>query len=279
MSPTELNQHIGEGHSAGTLQNALASDDRFMKLNKGNQYGLRSWGLEEYSGIAVEIAERLERAGGQVSLEDLVVDLVEHFGVSANSVRMYAHSPAFVVEDGMVRNRDENEAYHVNSEVSRVAGLYLDHDDVIYHLLVDDDVLRGSGRRLPNAAAVALAVTPGRRRVFTHLDTGSEVVISWPVTATMGASLGSIRALAQHVSAQRGDYVRLHLFNERNECAVEVVDPTSLSGLTGLEFSNGNELSVLAAAMDTDEASVRARPAVTWRRKSVETTARRSSVA
>ena len=78
----ELNSRIGDGYATSTLQNALSSDERFVRISKAQEYALREWGLEEYSGIAQELTERIERAGGSVSLNEVVLELVSQFGVA-----------------------------------------------------------------------------------------------------------------------------------------------------------------------------------------------------
>jgi hypothetical protein len=172
----ELDIWIGGGHAYSSLRNVLASDQRFVRLDKFHRFGLREWDLEEYSGIAQEITERIERAGGVASLDSIIEELVDQFGVSENSVRMFANAPAFVREHGFVRLRTTDDAYQVDTRINRVSGLYVDSDErVIFHMDVDRDTLRGSGRSLPEAAATAFGLRPGARggRVLAcHCDDG-----------------------------------------------------------------------------------------------------------
>jgi hypothetical protein len=68
------------------------------------EWGLVEWGLEEYSGIAEEIAQRIGREGGRALLTDVVAE-VARFGVRESSVRMYAEAPMFVIEGDWIRTK------------------------------------------------------------------------------------------------------------------------------------------------------------------------------
>ena len=256
LSVEELNVHIGEGHSTGTLRNALNIDPRFVRLDKAGRFGLASWGLEEYSGIAQEIIERIERGGGSADVEEIVDEFVAGFGVSEASVRWYASSPAFVVEGGQVRLRTKDEPYEPDLRVARVRGLYAPPGGVIVHFTTDKDILRGSGRGLWEPAAALLGVLPGGRREFA-CDTGGRVVVSWPATSTMGPSIGSIRSLAFALGLQEGEPLRVVFDSATSRCRAERVTPTSLEGLTGLQLGTGAETAGLANAIRVEEIELR----------------------
>lgn len=258
-SVEEVNAHIGEGHAASSLRNVLAADSRFIRLDKASNFGLAEWGLEEYSGIAQEIIERVERGGGSADLEDLVSELVEQFGVSASSVRMYAGSPAFVVNNGRVLRRSPDEPYVPDERIERVRGLYAAPDgQVIVHDIVDKDVLRGSGRQMPEAAAALMGIRPGGRVDF-DFSGDSRIVVSWPATSVMGPSLGSVRSVATKLGLGAGDAFRLIFDPTTMTCSAEVVDAETIEGLTGLSVAPGRELSALASALRVEPQAVRSR--------------------
>ena len=48
---------------------------RWMTASRG------AWGLEEYSGIAEEIGQEIDRRGGSAAIEDLVATLVRQFSL------------------------------------------------------------------------------------------------------------------------------------------------------------------------------------------------------
>jgi hypothetical protein len=255
----EINSHIGEGHAGSSLRNQMSIEPRFARLDKANNYGLTEWGLEEYSGIAQEIVERIQRTGGPVLLEDLVIEFVDSFGVSATSVRTYAASPAFVLENGLVGLRPADLAFQPDEEVARARGVYVFGDGrVSIHDTVDADVLRGSGRKMPEPAAAALGIRPGRRANYDY-DHETRVVVSWPAMSANGPSLGSVREIAHKLELAAGAEFRVIFDPSTLTCTAEAVDRTSLRGLTGLTVPDGEELATLAAALRADELSVRSR--------------------
>lgn len=253
-----INEAIGEGHASSSLRNVLASDSRFVRLDKAGTFGLAEWGLEEYSGIAQEIRERIERRGGEVEVDELVAEFVGKFGVSETSVRMYAASPAFVLNEGFVRLRRDDEPYVADTRIARVRGLYLRQSgEVTVEICVDHDVLRGSGRQFYEAAAIALGVGPGERREFVFTDT-TRIVVSWPATAVMGPTLGSVRQAALSLDLSEGETFRLILDPRDGTAHAVAVDPTSLEGLTGLDVAEEDAATVLATAIGVEVKELRA---------------------
>ena len=93
---------IGEGHNAKGVRGRLFEDKRLMRVNR-TEWALAAWGLEEYTGITDEIAQRIDEAGGQIELNAVVKEIVRQFGVQENSVFAYAAAPMFVVEGDHIR--------------------------------------------------------------------------------------------------------------------------------------------------------------------------------
>ena len=258
ISASEMNELIGEGHALSSVQNVLSADNRFMRVSMDLTYALTEWKWEEYSTAAQEIVERIERAGGEAVLDDVVIELFNHFGLKEGTVRAYAASPAFVVNDGMIRLRGRDEEIAVNDRVASAEGLYLRPDGcVVFHLPVDADVLRGSGRSIPNPLSVTVGVRPGDVRDFS---TGAQgrVRVSWPATAVTGAAIGSTRALVEQLDAKIGDVVRFVFDLDAESVEGFIVSGSSLSDLTGLSLTPGGEAAELAAAIRVDPLEVRA---------------------
>jgi len=153
-------ERIGEGHSTRTVLNGLAQDARVGRAGK-KTWGLRSWGVEEYSGIVDEIVERIDRDGGSCDVESLVEELRSTFSVTENSVRLYLSTLAFVIEGGRVRRRTDDEPWTIDDRLAVARGAYRNDNALRLRLPVTKDVLRGSGHAIHPAVAVALAVAPG----------------------------------------------------------------------------------------------------------------------
>lgn len=256
VSVEEMNRLIGDGHADSTLQNVLSSDDRFVRVSMRREYALAEWGWEEYSTVAQEIAERIERSGGEANLNDVMIALFNDFGLKEATVRAYAASPAFVVTNGVIRMRRSDEEYIVNSHIASAQGLYERPDGCfVFHLPVDRDVLRGSGRTIPNSLSAALGVRPGDVR---SLNAGStHIRVSWPTTSITGAAIGSTRSIASALNAVEGDVMRLVFDPDRGNVEASLVSGSSLSALTGLELTEGREAAEIAAAIGVEPFEVR----------------------
>ena len=256
----ELAREIGGNTAERSLLNALQSDKRFMRVRK-NGYGLREWGLEEYSGIANEIAERIERAGGTVELESLVTDMVRCFGVAASSVMMYAEAPRFVLSNGMVRFREEHEIVPPVNRVRDACGLFPDPRRHRVHLMVtvDQDVLRGSGMGIRPEVAYALGIKPGERLHF-DIDGTASLLVSWPDSSAVGPSLGSTRAIANATGAISGASILISFDLKARTAVAHMIPPntTDLPLLTGLDIVSGRELDVIGESLGCDRNEVRA---------------------
>jgi hypothetical protein len=263
-TPEELTERIAEGHNPRSVRNRLFEDPRVVRVDK-HRVALRDWNMEEYSGIAEEIAQRIREHGGVAPLDEVVCDLVETFGVAESSVRAYAETPMFVRDANSVRLRGDHEVYAASAgELSECAGAYLLPDGgVSYAVRVDADVLRGSGRGCPRALALALGVAPGRERSFTAGT--SEFRVTWPKASATGPALGSTRHFAEALGLRAGDYLRLtfipgdQVVTATGSSAKELATAPSLAlleELTGLQTVGEDPRQVLGRAMGVAASTV-----------------------
>ncbi|WP_241473997.1 hypothetical protein [Mycolicibacterium neoaurum] len=70
-------------------------------------------------------------------------------------------------------------------------------------MAVDHDMLRGSGRPIPQPVTRAAGVNPGQRLTFT--GPSGELTLVWRLSSTTGGSVGSMRSHARAVDAVKGD--------------------------------------------------------------------------
>ena len=255
----ELCKLIGEGVSEDGLRCALQTDPRFIRVNK-KDFELRSWGGEQYSNISDEMASRIERTGGAVVLSDLIDELVQTFNVKANSVRMYATSPRFVLSGGMVRLRMDNEHILPDTNIGAVKGLFLEKSRNRVHLIitVDEETERGSGMWIRPAVGYALGLTPKGQLNFESED-GARLKVTWPESATTGPTIGSSRALATKTGTRLGEtmVITFELDTKRVRAQRVPPDTTDIHLLTGLEIMAGKELEIIGAALGCDRTEVR----------------------
>jgi len=270
MTAEEVCAQIDAGYAVGTVANRLAQDEQFVRTDV-RKFGLAHWGLEEYSGIAKEIEERIIRRGGSSPVEDLVRELTSEFSIKENSVRMNLATPHFVVVGGIARLRTAGEVVNVAASISRESGTYIQGDELIWHTAIDGDLLRGSGRGFPNGAAAALQITPGRERVFTAPE--ASVTVNWRSTSTTGASIGSLRGAVERLLRPRDGQVsesavlRVRFNTAHDTCSFELLDPVPTDSEAGVDFvrrrtgleipEDGDALRVLGEAIETPAANVK----------------------
>ncbi len=254
---------VGEGHSVRGVRARLFEDERLVRVNR-THWALRAWGMEEYTGITDEIAQRIEGAGGEIEVAAVVREVVSQFGVKESSVLVYTAAPMFVVEGDRIRLRMDDEPIDVGGSLENCAGAFRSSERSVSLLIpADADLLRGSGRPLSGSVAVALGVSPGRPRSFLHAS--GALNVTWPMTAAIGPSLGSARVLATTAGATGGERVRLDFDLEQGRVSAERVpqqidsheDIDAIRLLTGITADSENALSLVADAVDVSPANVR----------------------
>lgn len=255
----ELANEIGEGRSEISLRNRILEDPRFVRANK-REVGLREWGIEEYSGIAAKIAERIEQAGGAIDLELLVSELAQTFGAAPHSVKYYAEAPRFAISNGTVRIRQVDEEFPLDSRIHATFGLFPEPARQRVHLVVkiDAGVERGSGVGLRQAVGCALSLKPGQCIHFDD-DCGGRLRITWPDSCALGPSLGSIRAMAKATGAVAGESLLITFDLAAHRVCAHRICPTTtdIGVLTGLEIAQERELETIAASIGCNPIEVR----------------------
>ena len=263
MSADDLVELVGEGHNVNGVRGRFFDDERLIRVNR-TEWALREWGIEEYTGITDEIAQRIEEAGGSVAVSVVVHEIVSQFGVKESSVLAYAAAPMFVLEGDHVRLRRNDEPFEVNSNLEPSPGAFhpsLGHVSLL--IPVDAELLRGSGRPMSAPVATAIGVSPGAPRSFSYAE--GALTVTWPVTSAVGPTLGSARVIATRAGVREGDRVRLDFDCEqglvRAERVTNDMDPfdsmEAIRLLTGITVESGSELTSVAQAVGVSPADVR----------------------
>lgn len=218
----ELMRHIGEDRSRQSAVNAASSDARLVRVSR-THWGLSSWDLPEYAGTAYSMRSLLVEAGGSMSIDEVVLKMSRTFQVSEGTTRTYCQCPMFVTKGNTIRLRtQEDEPYKLNMEsIDRATGVFhLGSGRVGLLLKVDHNMLRGSGTMLPRAAGAILQVDVNANLEFAD-RLGNLVMVTFPETAFMGPSLGSIRLIAENLSVDEGDSLTLVL--DQSSMSVEAM--------------------------------------------------------
>ncbi|MGY6499925.1 MAG: hypothetical protein ACXIVQ_03365 [Acidimicrobiales bacterium] len=200
MTMDELSELV-EPNNARSLSTQVSDSDDIIRVGKG-RFALASSGLDAFEGIVPAMTTRLRAAGGPLPVAALAEELHSEYGVSTNSITILASThPAFVSADHNVRLRPEDDPYIPTAKLSTTARCYRVDGDWAWRIPVDHDILRGSGRHMPEAFAVHLGLDPlGRGRV--HSPVG-DIQLAWPHQPT----IGSMRAAAHQLEAEEGDWM------------------------------------------------------------------------
>lgn len=270
MDVEELRQRAAPSASCRGFRQRVFEDERFVRTSR-NDVALAAWGYEEYRTVSEAMSSAVQ--AGPWELDDLADDLAERFGVSPNSVRMYAYAPVFRVRDGMLELRPSDDPYVPRDSLASVQGLFGDPGDgrFRWNVVVDKDLLRGSGRAAPSELATAVGLMPGGRTVLVCEDLA--IGLTWPVTSHTGPRIGSLKSVAESLECELGDYLNLSVSClEKTMLATKIrpdevaqrgrfqtmtgVDPGDLGGLRQVLDCQDGEIAVLVKRGDGQLADV-----------------------
>lgn len=191
--------------SQQSVRNALFAEPVLQRTAR-DRWALREWNLPEYQGIAESMSLLIEQAGGRLGFETLVKMMVETFDARRESVEAYIERPLFVRHaDGTVKLRTD-EPYRVRQSLEGLAHHRRSmFGHLVWRLRIDPDLLRGSGRRVQEALAEGLGLSPGRERSFRVL--GRDLKVNWRPSGP--PTIGSLREVASALGGKEGDWLVL----------------------------------------------------------------------
>jgi len=259
----ELLDYIQENRTKSSIANALSIDSRAVKVGR-QEWALESWGLSEYSSIAMSIRNVLKSQEHLTSIEDVVRRLMKDLELKENSIRAYCQAPMFILENGAIRLRRDDEPFvYYNVSLQNAKGVFAPGPHRVSILFeVDGELLRGSGRSLAPAAGSLLGVALNRPLTFNGHD-GLSVTLTYPETSISGPSIGSLRPFAEASGARIGDLLTLTLDKSDMSVIAVATDRAQhepgwqlVSRLTGIDADEG--LEGLAKALNCGKGEVRA---------------------
>ena len=197
MSFEEIQTAVLDGESGSSVRNILASSPLVKRLKK-NEWGLASWEGAEYRTIVDHMRDEL--LGGSLAMHELVNRLHEKFEISTASSTMYASMhPMFVNTGGQIRIRREDEPYIPTASLEMTPDCFQIDGAWSVTYTVDKDLLRGSGRVMPEAFAVHLGLQPGGKGEMRAQD--RVVKVGW----NMNPFFGSLRWIVEQEGLREGD--------------------------------------------------------------------------
>ncbi|GAA3137759.1 hypothetical protein GCM10010530_67430 [Kribbella aluminosa] len=187
MSSEEMHNRLGGDRSLNSLKNALASDDRFKRVDR-DSWALSEWEMDTYEGVRALIRQEVARSGGRLTLEVLIERITGQYTVTASSVTSYASALPFEVKNGIVQLAVSGR--QVKKSPERTRRLYRRPTEWLYRVHITQEHARGSGSVAPIAIATILDLEHGSTN-YLPSQPGQQTV-SW-----VGAqpTFGSIRRL------------------------------------------------------------------------------------
>ena len=197
---------MGTDYNPASARHRLVQSEIVIRVTK-HKFGLREWGLDEYTGVSDEIAQEIEACGGVTTLDHLIDVLPSRYEVAEASIRMCAATPRFVLNSrGELRLRRESDPrVRARGSLDRTPRCYRHEGGWVIRLPVDTDLLRGSGRSCPGAFAAKLGVHAGGGRAFPFRETS--ITVSWHERSTSGPSFGSLREVTRQLGGEAGDWL------------------------------------------------------------------------
>lgn len=159
LSGEDIASRLGSDRSARSVKNALASDERFVRVDR-NSWALAAWGLATYQSIRQLIADEVSAHGGSVRLSKLVAGITARYSVSPTSVMGYASAPPFTTVEGFVEMASVSRATPRKSPYD-TRRLFRLADGWALRFTINAEHARGSGSVLPSGLITALGMEYG----------------------------------------------------------------------------------------------------------------------
>ncbi len=196
----DLMSRLQPARSESAVRNALVTDPRFVKTDR-TLWALSRWRMAPYVPIHRQIAKIVDERGS-IPFDELVAEIVQSYDVKEFSIRTYASTGEFVIENNVVSRRRQR--YTPRKSPSKTKHLYRDGPIVRWRTTVAPVHRRGSAFNLPSALAALLDVGPGSPREFTS-RLGPQSVI-W---VSVQARSGTIKRFVDDMDLADGDDIFL----------------------------------------------------------------------
>nr|WP_162933171.1 exonuclease domain-containing protein [Corynebacterium lactis] len=212
------------------IDGRLALDPRTKRCAPGT-WALAEWDMEEWTNIADYIGRRVDEAMEQgldgASLDEVIAGAVG-FGVAESSVRMYAATGEFAVEDGRVRRRSTEEYEPIDTAPEESKGLYWRGDHWALLLTITYDHVRGSGCAIPSGVAGMYGMSYGDEK-FLPSRLGEQRI----VVKNTNTHMSTISRFVRDMGLEEGERVWVHFGDSFDITRAPAAVPQA-EGLAGL---------------------------------------------
>ena len=202
------------GLEEGQLGASLSNIESVTRADK-HRWGIKEWIDDEYEGIVAEIVQRIDEDGGATTVERLLTELPEKFGVRPNSVHMFMQTDKFIIRNGLVSLAHESDLRlrNLDDVISGRDG----EGDPYWTFLVEARFFDGySVTGIPPEFAKALGCEPDEPTSVrvVNLPDWWDLSLSWRLASTTGASVGYLAKPLQQMGVQPGQKVRITIKGE-----------------------------------------------------------------
>lgn len=213
--------------------------------------------MEEWTTIADYISRRIDDAVTQgqdgVLLDDVIAGATA-FGVSENSVRTFAAGGEFVVEDGYVRKRSDEEMEPIDATPEESRNLYLRDGQWCLLLTINRDHMRGSGSAIPAGIAGMYGLGYGEEKLLPSRLGDQRIAVGRTNT-----SMSTISRFVNDMQLAEGERVWVH-FGDTFDITRAPAENPDAEGLAALvnafgldeEFAAEHAAEGNAAELDVD---------------------------
>lgn len=249
LSAQDILDRFVVDRARSSLSNALASDDRFERVDR-DKWALKEWGLDAYVGVRSVIRAELAKRGGRVPLGELVESVTARYTVTSSSVAAYASTKPFETTGGIVRF--STGTHEPRKTPERTRRLFRRPEAWVFRITVSADHLRGSGFSAPVGLASVCGLTPGGSiQLPCRLD---DQFFGWPGSQPQ---LGSIRRFLLEDDISAGTDVFLVFWDggwfdlepTRERPGTPLADALVLAGINAPDASGERARAELALAV------------------------------
>ncbi len=165
-------------NSIRSIGDRMASDERFVRVQK-QLWALKEWpGYVEYSGIRSDIEKHIRSKGNSCEITELITDLQNRFNTNETSIRTYLTAPQYKIhEDIVYLIKPEQYPYFMGVPGDETLLHPTDRSIIGWIVKIDKDVMRGSGSVLRTKFAPLLGLQPGGK--ITYAGEFGDITLYW----------------------------------------------------------------------------------------------------
>jgi hypothetical protein len=181
------------------------------------RWAFTDWTDDPYEGITKEIEQRIDDEGGRTTIDRLIKELPEKFGVAENSVRANLAVPKFVIEKGYVRfaTTEEIRSTYFGEVETDPNAIQLFDKSWAAKILVEKRFFKGYSAKIPAVIAQKWGLKPGDSVLVPIEGTNFSASIIWRTTNTnQTIDLGRLAPILRELDIKKGEVIAVTFKNK-----------------------------------------------------------------